>query len=610
MHEFSLIDSFKNGYRSREEVTMLNPSILIPGSQNVMTNTSGRVGIVKGYAIDGSPSVVLAPIASSFDWRTSKGKERNLRAGFLTSAGNDGKLQFRYVDASGNVVWTDLLTGLTSVNFNGTEYWDTTELLVEALLVNGSANIYEWNGAEATLASVTANTITKQGSSYWTEEGFYTSVTGSPTVVIDTTSFVYSGGVGTNTLTGVTPDPTGYGFAAGDLVYQGVRITPVSTVTALTASTVMLIGCLDNQVYYGTDNSNNWFVSKQNNYKDCSFTAGGRVMHEGAKGSLGSPIVGFIPQEDVMYASAGKDEWYQSVTTLSSDNKSEAFSFARLKTASLQAALSQAFMSKDKNSIIFVSNEPVVSSLGPVTNIYQSPQIADVSYPIINDMNAYDFTDGSIVYWKNFLLIAVPKSSLIRIYNMTDPKYQYWEAPVMYPISRFSVIGGDLYGHSYLTSETYKLFTGYNFKGNVIDARAVFAFNNYGSRFATKSFNQFYYEGRCTQNGTLNLGIQFETEGCATFLSFPMLGNSKWVCAYNKAHSLGKDSLGKQPLGGNISVPNADPPKFRKIKTMPRVSFYEESTSFSSVEKDFEWSIICFGSSASPTSEGNNNLLD
>ena len=61
MHEFTLVDSFKMGYRNREEVTMLNPGILIAGSQNVMTNTSGRVGIVKGYAIDGSPSVVRRP---------------------------------------------------------------------------------------------------------------------------------------------------------------------------------------------------------------------------------------------------------------------------------------------------------------------------------------------------------------------------------------------------------------------------------------------------------------------------------------------------------------------------------------------------------------------
>lgn len=614
MHEFTLVDSFKLGYRAREEVTMLNPSVLVTGSQNVMTSTTGRVGIVKGYALDGPSSLVIAPIVSSFDFHTAKGNQLNLRAGFLTSAGNDGKLQFRTIDANGDVQWIDLITGLSLINFNGTEYWDTVELLVEALLVNGGTVIYEWTGATTTFASATSNSITKQGTSTWTEEGFYVSITGSPSVVIGTTSFVYTGGTGTTTLTGVTPDPTGYGFAAGALVYQGVKQTPVSSVTALVASSVMLIGCLDNQVYYGTDNSNNWFVSKINNYKDCSFTAGGRLIGEGARGSLGSPIVGFIPQEDKMYASAGKDEWYQSVATLSSDNKAEAFSFARLKTAALQAAQSQAFMGKDKNSVIFVSNEPVVSSLGPVADILQSPQIVDVSYPIINDMNQYDFTDGSIYYWKNFVFVAVPKHSLVRIYNMTDPKYQYWEAPVMYPISRFYEVGGNLYGHSYLVSESYKLFQGYNFKGNVIDARAVFAYNQYGSRFATKSFNEFYYEGRMTQNGTLNLNLNYETDGFQTSKTFPLKGDSKWVAitggVNGLGNSLGKSPLGKQPLGGMLGSPSLEPPKFRKIKTMIRTSFYEQQTGFSSVEKDFDWSIICFGGAASPTAEGNNSITD
>jgi hypothetical protein len=37
----------------------------------------------------------------------------------------------------------------------------------------------------------------------------------------------------------------------------------------------------------------------------------------------------------------------------------------------------------------------------------------------------------------------------------------FWEAPVTYPISGFYVVNGELYGHSYTTSESYKLFTGY-----------------------------------------------------------------------------------------------------------------------------------------------------
>jgi hypothetical protein len=142
----------------------------------------------------------------------------------------------------------------------------------------------------------------------------------------------------------------------------------------------------------------------------------------------------------------------------------------------------------------------------------------------------------------------------------------------------------------------------------------VFAFNQYGSRFATKSFNQFYYEGRMTQNGTLNLNLNYETDGFQTSQTFPLKGDSQWVAitggVNGLGNSLGKSPLGKQPLGGMLGSPALEPPKFRKIKTMIRTSFYEQQVGFSSVEKDFDWSIICFGGAASPTAEGNNSITD
>ncbi len=50
---FSLIDNFAAGYRNREDITKLPPGILIPGSQNVLTDVFNRVGVTKGYTLDG-----------------------------------------------------------------------------------------------------------------------------------------------------------------------------------------------------------------------------------------------------------------------------------------------------------------------------------------------------------------------------------------------------------------------------------------------------------------------------------------------------------------------------------------------------------------------------
>lgn len=51
--EFVLTSDFNLGYRNREDITKLPPGVLIKGSQNVLTDVFNRVGIIKGYTLDG-----------------------------------------------------------------------------------------------------------------------------------------------------------------------------------------------------------------------------------------------------------------------------------------------------------------------------------------------------------------------------------------------------------------------------------------------------------------------------------------------------------------------------------------------------------------------------
>ncbi len=53
VREFALTDQFGLGYRNREDKTKLPPGVLIEGSQNVLTDVFNRVGITKGYTLDG-----------------------------------------------------------------------------------------------------------------------------------------------------------------------------------------------------------------------------------------------------------------------------------------------------------------------------------------------------------------------------------------------------------------------------------------------------------------------------------------------------------------------------------------------------------------------------
>ncbi len=809
-HEYSIVDKFKLGYRNREDITTLPPGVLIEGSQNVLTNTSQRVGIRKGYTLDGAANTAAAPIGGGgtgmgvFDWVTSSGDERNMRAGFLTGAGNDGKLQYRYVDASGNVTWTDLLTGLTSVNFNFIEFFDTVSLNTVMLAVNGTPNIYVWNGGDTTIGltgganptgimglignpgsdtpgrisggknfiagdiltasggggnalitvltvsaagaidtatinaggtgyavndefyvggagnntalckvatvaggvvtsftvlnpgyhnvvatgvtttnnigtgtgltvnitnitggviltwdfasdadhgtgyaantkytltggsgtlayiwpfTVKSGTLTKSGTDTWAQAGFTFQATGTYTLLINGTTYTYDATdfLGdTTTLYGITPDPSS--VVSGDIAIQGVQTIPNAGGSngLPTDFTNQFIGTLTGVVFVGSAEQSYIYTSDLGTSSAQAWASwdSSRFL------ILNNPPASFIGQDEQLYVSVGTSQWFvvtisnnyvPATSTVSGSTTTNhyasrfTFDINPINTASLQGARSQAFTTTIQNSIGFVSFESAVQSFGPVTNILQGPQMVDFSYSIVNLMNQYDFTGGSIAYYRKFLYIAVPVENRVLIYNMTDPQNPYWEAPQVLPISRFSIIGGQLYGHSSQVSETYKLFTGYNdrvapgFSGYPIAADWVFSYENYGSRFSYKKATKMYVEGYIDTGTTLAAALTYETDGCEVVKSFSLDGSDdQFVCLLSETAgqgSLGKSPLGSEKLGGNDAVGAVGIPKFRWFPTMSPTDFFEVSISFSVLGDNSRCEILAFGLAASGSSQ-------
>jgi hypothetical protein len=605
--EFNLVSSYKLGYRNREDITNLPPGVLIVGSKNVLTNVSERIQIRQGYALDGATSDVASAIASSFDWITRGNDEKHLRSGFL-SAGNDGKLQYRYVDSSGTVSWNDLITGLSSVAYNYATYWNTSESLRECLFVNGASQIQAWNGAVTTLASATATTVTKNGTDTWSDAGFYVSTSGR-SITINGVSATYSGGEGTATLTGVSVDFSS--SPAGSLIMQGVVTTPNSAMTGITATFANgLISVLNNQIFVGSLVSSVVWISKVNSYTDYTSSTP-RQSGEGASLILDSNIVAFIPQESYMYVSAGKDRWYNvsfSAQVSAAGVTYEQVNALPLKTGSQQGAQSQAFVSHMKNNIITVTNEPTIDMIGRLENYFGTPQTKNISDSIKLDVDSYDFTGGSIFYWRYYILVAIPAEGLVLMYNLST---NGWESPQNLPISRFYIVDGDLYGHSSQTSESYHMFTGYSdrvypgFAGYPIDAIARFSYQNFGSRFTYKKANSLYVEGYINADTILECTVTYELDGCATSRTFEINGSDRQVvCIAGEEGSLGQISLGKIKLGGDsMASLTGLPPKFRAEKTFPSSNFFECSMTFEVLGTDNRFELLAFGLNAGAASE-------
>ena len=699
--EYSIVSAFKLGYRNREDVTNLPPGVLIVGSQNVLTNVSERVQIRQGYALDGATSSVAAAVLASFDWLNKSNGEVHLRAGGLTSAGNDGKLQYRYVASDGTVSWRDLITGLTTVSYNFTTFWNTTESFYECLFVNGTSNIFSWNGAIATLSAVdntagaisvlnatptaggsgytvgdvltittggtngtatvatvdgtgavTAVVLTTPGENYTTGTGKATSggtgtsctlnittvqtgkilVSGTTTIaglgfylssnrniVINGTTYSYAAVVGSY-FVGISPSAAAE--AVGSVIHQAVVTTANSAMSGITATfTNGLIKTLNNQVYVGSLTSPVMWLSKVNSYTDYT-TSTPRQAGEGGSLVLDANLVAFhvqgVETSAAMYISAGKSIWYKITFTdytSVSGSSGQTLGAVPIKTGVNQGAQSQAFVSGMKNYTISVTNEPTIDLMGVLENYLTQAQVKNISDPIKLDIDSYDFTNGSIFYWRFYILIAVPVEGIVRVFNLNTNS---WEAPQTLPITRFYVVNGELYGHSANTFESYKLFTGYadrvypGFTGFPIEAHWVFSYQNYGSRFTLKQATKAYVEGYINSNTMLTCSITYELDGCKTVKTFTLDGSDKqFVCLPSGTASLGKISLGKQKLGGDQlnSIQNL-PPKFRWFPTFTNTNFFENSIAFSVLGVNNRAELLAFGLAAQGSSEGPVQNLD
>lgn len=587
------------GYRSKTDLTALPAGVLVSPSQNVLSNDADRIGIRAGYTVDGLESTAMTPIRSSYDWISSTGDERNVRL-------YDDELEYRYVAADGSVTWRRLKDGFsTSALLQFAEFWSPTEKIDLLLFVDGSTNLYEWSGAVGTIASVGANTLTLAGGGTWAQSRFLTS--GTRSVVIKGVEYAYTGGESTNTLTGVTPDPAAASpaIAVGDVVHQAVRTYAFGTFsrpgTFANTDPKDLIAVLNNQVWLGYTKSRYVHLSKQSTFTDYTQSSP-RAPAEGDTITLDGTASGFVAESNgsdqsqaTMLTSAGRDFWYRTTYQLSSDFTKETAIVKRLLTAAGQAARSQDCIVRIKNRTAFISNEPTLDELGRVENI-DTPQSKPISDPIKADFDEYDFTNAHTKYHRNFIYIALPAESLVLIYNLQK---QWWEAPQVLPVRRFAIIGGELYGHSSQTAETYKLFDGTSDKsGFPIHAIAAFSYENGGNRYWQKEEDKHFSEGYISSNTVLSSVIKYDFGGFTSIVEQPIEGDDDDIIFATAADgSLGKNPLGSMPFG-SITDSMSDLPKFRVIHDLLKQDYFERQVIYETNDVDQQWELLAFGSNA------------
>lgn len=149
------------GYVTSQDPSNTDYRFLIGGSKNVMIDSQKKVKIRSGYTRLGAANPALYNNRNGWDWQTSTGSRLSHR--FYNQS---LEVYLTTVDGETINAWTLVNDGWSATNIlrstilkSGNGGWyDSTEKIDLCLMVQGDANIYEWNGAVAAVAAVSSAT--------------------------------------------------------------------------------------------------------------------------------------------------------------------------------------------------------------------------------------------------------------------------------------------------------------------------------------------------------------------------------------------------------------------------------------------------------------------
>ncbi len=592
------------GYESRAEITNSDPAFLVEGSTNMLVDWQGSLVSRNGNLIQGSEGTLGEGVRGAFTWRTSRGDVYVLRR-------HGTKLEVRLTTVSGTVTtysWHAISSALADcgeeVISEFATVWDDTNKIDKLIFPSFVKGITEWSGALIEVASVTSNTITKTGTRTFGAHGF--PATG--TIIINAVTYTYAGGAGTTTLTGVTPDPTAGPVIAGNIGTSAIVTTTSAAPTHPwdTTFTIDFVGMYRNQLHVGNKKSRVTYYSSNANYLD--FTSS--VVPGGAKQNiLDDTCAGFMATKNSMIIFGANDSLSVLKITLSADQTKEFTEVNRLETSSQGGVITPSAKIRIKNAVMYVTKEKTLDTIEFVANIADE-QTLPISDIVKRDFDSFNFTDATITYWDRLIVVCIPMSSTIMLYDVAR---KIWHAPIVFANTTIGCASvdenGNLIGHDYYKNESYQLFTGRNDNGLAFDTKAVFAYNNFGSRFGIKSLYKYAQDGYISSNGELERVLYYNFMGQTQSIAQTFSGSNPLAYQIEDESTFGKTPLGARTLAGEPEVETEDERRFRYIHNVTPVQFYELLVTYQMTGIiDGFWRLVAHGGNVTLTSSEPNNI--
>jgi hypothetical protein len=512
---------------------------------NIDLSSPGLIQTRKGFRLFGQDTTGIGNGLRGYLFRKNFGTIKKVKLRVIDD-GTNSKMQWHNASNADEDTgkWEDLVTGLTTDKTMGFAPANGNDGNKVNLLIfcNGEENFSTWNGATATVASVTSNTIVTN-ETLTPDEGF----TATGDVIIDGTSYAYTG-LSSATFTGVTPDPTTQTPSAGTGIAQKADTTTHSSnekgnVLLTAQGKLFLSGVSTNEskVHYSTSTDITDFTISSGLGSGGTFDVmegGGGINLLESKGK--NQVI--IHKDDSVISYIRDNDGTNAIENFDTLSEGDDTGATNIKAG---AVINQ--------ESFFATN------IEGIKNLKKAIQDASLNLDSITDIilptvKQYDFSDAAAIFYPEKRAIYVAcKSSEDKTFNNKVIALYIRQKIIDISIDNLNVkdwivSGNDLYYLSSVDQNTYKLFDENSDNETSITHKWVSKEFTFGEPARQKEFNKLYIEGFIKNRTKIKISILYGSLGSKGVKEKIVAWDDNFVST-QKISALGTDVIGTVSLG-------------------------------------------------------------
>lgn len=593
------------GYQTRYDETQ-NRGAFVAG-QNVKMTQAQTPTLRDGTTLIGTDLLDSYPVNRAWVFETRGGVQ------FEIKAYNTG-LYYWLLGTSTD--WSLLLGGQTAaLGYGYANIGKTSNPTTSSFFCNGTDGVWEFDGAYATFASATVNTVTISGTKTFTQLGFYT--TGATrSIIINGVVATYSGGEGTQTLTGVSVD---FSATIGTpLAVQSPRVqdgvTPTNNFGATQGSVMM---AHDGRLHMRYDaKADVWQYSKLDNPFD--FTTGSLDGDGGAKEiEFGGPINAFgklnktaqalktrIIKNLTFNQVGARVDSPQYDTLVSADDKGTSLGATNQKST-FSTPFGLVFITPDSRMVLLsgvtANNQPQYYFLSdPVAEVFTQGVHTQGTGICVDNRIYYSFRQNA---QSTFNDVEIQGNMLRQSFDAQGHAIPiFWDTPNVgvncndyTAVYNSSLKKYEVHRHSSLNSNSYAVVETKTDDNQPITGIVRTWGETFGTPDSQKYIDYVMVEIKMLANSLVNVTVLFDQDGASGQQLFPLRGSDTANLIQTSSYNpFGASPYGRQKIGSNTQQDQLKRYIYW-LELKPNQEFFSVALQFSTDMENSDFELIRFG---------------